>query len=101
MTIKEELDSLIQDYGYINKFPDPKKLVGRASEQIEYMAIQPKPGKKEELRAAAARIGVMLNDDNLKMPDGITKEAVLIFPTRFQSEFREMVREVVKSRGSK
>ena len=100
MTIKEQLDSVIQDYGYIKKFPDGA-LAGRSSDMVEYMVIQPKPGKKEELRAAAARMNILLNEDMLKIPGGTAKEEVLTFRPMYQPELYNMVREIVKSRGRK
>lgn len=99
-TIKEELDSAIQDYGYIKKFPDGA-LAGRSSNMVEYMVVQPKPGKKEQLRAAAARMNILLNDDKLKMPGGTDKEEVLTFQPMYQPELYNMVREIVKGRRGK
>lgn len=100
-TIKEELDSAIQDYGYFNRFSDPNKLAGRSSDMIRYMAVQPKPGKKEQLRAAAARMNILLEEEMLKMPDGTAKEEVLTFNPMYQPELYNMVREIVKGRERK
>lgn len=99
--IKEEIDELVQGYGYIDKFPEGMGPVGRSSQMVEYMVLQPKPGKKEQLRKAAARLGILLEDDKLKMSEKGKPEDVLIFRPLHQLEFADMVREVVKGRNGK
>ena len=41
---KNDLDNLVEDYGYFDAFPDGA-LAGRASQTVEYMAILPKREK--------------------------------------------------------
>lgn len=96
--MKKELDELIADYGYIDKLPDGA-LAGRASTMVEHMVLKPKPGKKEALMAAAARVGVLLREDTAHFPGQDTKTEVLTFPTSMQSQFKDIVRQVVKERN--
>lgn len=97
--IEKEIDELVADYGYINKFPEGMGPVGRSSQMIEYMVLQPKPGKKEQLRKAAARMSILLEDDRVKMSDKGKAEDVLIFRPLHQFKFADAVRKVVKGRG--
>ena len=99
--LKKELDDLIQDYGYYRAFEDPKQLVGRSSMMVEYMAVLPKPGKKQALINAAAKLNVLLNEEQKIMPDAKTPQTVLVFNTHYQPVFKEIVRDVVKSRNSR
>lgn len=96
--MKKELDELIADYGYIDKLPDGA-LAGRTSTMVEHMVLKPKPGKKEALKAAAARIGVLLSEDTAHFPGQDAKTEVLTFPTSMQSQFKDIVRQVVKARN--
>lgn len=97
--IEKEIDELVQNYGYIKKFPEGMGPVGRSSQMVEYMVLQPKPGKKEQLRKAAARLSILLEDDKLKMSAKGKEEDVLIFRPLHQFEFANSVRKVIKGRG--
>ena len=95
---KNDLENLVEDYGYIDKLPDAA-LAGRTSTMVEHMVLKPKPGKKEALKAAAARVGVLLSEDTALFPGQDTKTEVLTFPTSMQSQFKDIVRQVVKGRN--
>ena len=41
---KNDLENLVEDYGYFDAFPDGAA-AGRASQAVEYMAVLPKRGK--------------------------------------------------------
>ncbi|MBR5625768.1 MAG: hypothetical protein IKW67_03245 [Alphaproteobacteria bacterium] len=93
---KKDLENLVENYGYFDAFPDGEK-VGRASQMVEYMAVLPKRGKKQELIEGAARVGVLLKAARKTFPDGKMHEC-LTFPTAYQQKFKQQVRDVVKAR---
>ena len=93
---KNDLENLVEDYGYFDALPDGA-VAGRASQAVEYMAILPKRGKKQELIDGAARVGVLLQTARKQFPDGKTHEC-LIFPTAYQQKFKQQIRDVVKAR---
>ena len=93
---KQQIDEWVEDYGYFDAFPDGKE-AGRTSEMVEYMAVLPKPGKKQALIDGAARVGVLLQTATKTFPDGKDHEC-LTFPTLYQGALKQQIREVVKAR---
>lgn len=93
---KDDLENLVEDYGYFDAFPDGAP-AGRASQAVEYMAVLPKRGKKQALIDGAARVGVLLQTARKRFPDGKTHEC-LTFPTAYQQKFKQQIRDVVKAR---
>lgn len=100
-TPQEFLKDLIADYGYYQGFADPDQQVGRSSNTVEYMAVLPKAGKKAELLAAAAKMNVAMQETRKIMPGGQTPETVLVFQTKSQPVFKEMIREIVNDAKEK
>lgn len=95
------LKDLVADYGYYQGFEDPDQQVGRSSNTVEYMAVLPKPGKKAELLAAAAKMNVAMQETRKIMPGSKTPETVLAFKTKNQPIFTDMIRKIVKDAKEK
>lgn len=95
------LKDLVADYGYYRGFEDPDQLVGRSSITVEYMAVLPKPGKKAELLAAAAKMNVAMQETRKIMPGSKTPETVLAFKTKYQPVFADMIRKIFKDAKEK
>ena len=93
---KNDLENLVEDYGYFDAFPDGAP-AGRASQMVEYMAVLPKRGKKQALIDGAARVGILLQTARKQFPDGKTHEC-LTFPTAYQQKLKQQIRDVVKNR---
>lgn len=95
------LKDLVADYGYYQGFADPDQQVGRSSNTVEYMAVLPKAGKKAELLAAAAKMNVAMQETRKIMPGSQTAKTVLVFQTKFQPRFTEIIREIVNDAKEK
>ncbi len=101
MVYEQKLVNLVQDYGYFNGWLDPDKAVGRSSEMVEFMAILPKPGKKEELKKAAQELNIFLKEDKKSFGSGKPAQEVLTFASQNQPEFKQIIRKIVKEANIK
>lgn len=91
----------VADYGYNNRFMDPEKLVGRASEMVEHMAVFVKPGKQEKFMEAAGRMGIAVQPEKLIAPGAKEPSECYIFNSGSYMNmnnkiFRQIVRRAVK-----
>ncbi|MBD5400490.1 hypothetical protein HDR61_01955 [bacterium] len=100
-TIYDLVAESVADYGYNNRFADPEKLVGRASEMVEYMAVFIKPGKQEKFMEAAGRMGVAVQPEKLIAPGAKEAGECYTFVSGSYMNmnnkiFRQIVRRAVK-----
>ncbi len=91
----------VADYGYNNRFSDPEKLAGRASEMVEHMAVFIKPGKQEKFMEAAKRMGIAVQSEKLKAPGAAEPSECYTFNSGSYMNinnkiFRQIVRRAVK-----
>lgn len=99
--IYDLVSASVADYGYVNRFPDPEKTVGRASEQVEYMAVFLKPDGHEKFMQAAARLGVAVQPEKLIAPGATEPTPCYTFISGSYMNmnnkiFRQVVRRAVK-----
>ena len=100
-TIYDLISESAADYGYVNRFPDPEKMAGRASEMVEYMAVFIKPGKQEKFMEAATRLGVTVKSEQLKAPGAAEPSQCYTFISGSYMNmnnkiFRQIVRRAIK-----
>lgn len=100
-TIYDLVAESVANYGYNNRFNDPEKLVGRASEMVEYMAVFIKPGKQEKFLEAAKRMGIAVQPEKLIAPGAKEPSPCYTFNSGSYMNmnnkiFRQIVRRAVK-----
>lgn len=87
----------VADYGYNMRFADPEKSAGRASEQVEYMAVFIKPGKQEKFLEAAKRMGITVAKENLKAPGAKEPSPCYVFNSgSFMNINNKIFRQIVR-----
>ncbi len=100
-TICDLVAESVADYGYSNRFSDPEKLAGRASELIEHMAVFIKPGKEGKFMEAVKRMGIAVKLEKLIAPGAKEESPCYTFNSGSYMNinnkiFRQIVRRAVK-----